>query len=140
MSIKTCKIDNCDNKIKARELCSKHYKRLSKHQDTSVNYKAFYKWRKNERLESLIEHEFDRLNYDERETLRLLFKECISDNGFNQSYFTRGINSSFFLLKPDTEQYIKFHHHEIINFEQIDFDAIFDSKFTKNELEEIFNL
>lgn len=35
-----CSIDNCDNKISAKGLCSKHYTRMHRHQDPGINYRA----------------------------------------------------------------------------------------------------
>lgn len=37
--MKICSIDGCDNPIKSRNLCGKHYTRDRKHNDTGINYK-----------------------------------------------------------------------------------------------------
>ena len=141
MSIKTCKIDNCDNPVIAKQLCSKHYKRLAKHDDTSVNFKAYYKWRKKERLESLIEPEFDRLSHDESVCLQELFDECVSRDEFSKSYVGSSISSSLDLAWHYSKDFtVEYEPEETIDFSSHRFDESCNSGFTKQELEEIFNL
>lgn len=36
----TCCIYDCDNPVKSRNLCSKHYQRQIRHGDTGINYKS----------------------------------------------------------------------------------------------------
>ncbi len=82
----SCSVYECQNKVKARGFCSKHYRRLMRHGDVNTNYHRKYRKPDVNFKFDAMESKFIRTS-EESLALRALFGEEISIHEGQDVYY-----------------------------------------------------